>query len=94
MLYFTRLIRRTFRRIRGTESQCAPGCRETWKGVFLRRDSILWWGIRHHWPVKRRLESAYAESNEKKGPKWRRLGGWGSEAREWFASVEKLSKSV
>jgi hypothetical protein len=50
-----RLWRRTRSRIRN-RTELWAGNRETWRGVFLSRDSLLLWVLRTHYPRRRRYE--------------------------------------
>ncbi|KZW01556.1 hypothetical protein EXIGLDRAFT_666287 [Exidia glandulosa HHB12029] len=93
VLYFPRLFWRTMRRIFGYDEPCAPGCDETWRSVFFNKESILLWAITQHKRNRTRYTAAYNTDPVERGGKWRRLGGWGSEAKRWFEEVEKLAKS-
>ncbi len=51
---FWRLLRRTLWRARSGEPLYnADGPRETWRGTFLSKSSILWWSIHHHRALQR-----------------------------------------
>ena len=93
VLYFPRVFWRTIKRIMGWGEPCAPGCNETWSSVFWHHDSILLWVITTHRRVRQRNSAALAADPVERGGKWRRLGGWGSEAKRWFQQVEVLAKS-
>jgi hypothetical protein len=43
-----RLLARTIRRIRSTEALWETN-RETWRGAFLARDSLLLWAVKMHY---------------------------------------------
>ncbi|KAK0451423.1 AAA domain-containing protein [Desarmillaria tabescens] len=51
LLYFPRVLVRTFLRLFGLGTPCSPGCRESFREVFFSRNSILcwcWWEHRVH----------------------------------------------
>ncbi|THH08545.1 hypothetical protein EW145_g2648 [Phellinidium pouzarii] len=50
LLYFPRILRRTFLRLLRLEPTCAPGCEERAREVFFSRQSILWWAMSNHAP--------------------------------------------
>jgi adenylate kinase family enzyme len=54
-----RLLRRTVRRAR-TGEVLWNGNRETWRGSFLSRDSILLWAVRTHWKNGREWPALFA----------------------------------
>jgi adenylate kinase family enzyme len=56
---FPRLVRRTLRRAR-TGEELWNGNRETWRGTFLSRDSILLWFFRTHWKNRREWPERFA----------------------------------
>ncbi len=45
---FWRLFKRTISRALTREPHFEGGPRESWRLIFLSRDSILWWSIHHH----------------------------------------------
>lgn len=92
LLYFARLVKRTFLRLFRLSPQCAPGCSEMASEVFFSRDSILWWAITNHWPVKKRMQEWHMEDGIKRGGRMRRMGGWGSELKEWKAAVQEMMR--
>jgi hypothetical protein len=108
LLYFPRLVRRTFARLLRIEPPCAPGCKEDAREVFLSRNSIIWYCISHHWSIRKRERAKFEVDLQReresgivhpsgamvrRAGKRRRIGGWGSEYREWWAAVEKLMKA-
>ncbi|EJD50596.1 hypothetical protein AURDEDRAFT_160495 [Auricularia subglabra TFB-10046 SS5] len=93
VLYFPRVFWRTIGRLLGWAEQCAPGCNETWRSVFWDRESILLWVITQHRPTRTRCAAGLVADSVELGGKWRRLGGWGSEAKRWFEQVDELAKT-
>ena len=93
LLYFPRLVKRTFQRVLGTGPPCAPGCEESFSNVFLSRDSIIWWCITHHIPVKKKQSERMQTRGIDVGGNMRRIGGWGTELAEWKQSVADLVKN-
>ncbi|KAJ7256235.1 AAA domain-containing protein [Mycena haematopus] len=94
-LYLPRLIWRTFSRLLGLEPSCSPGCPEKIFEVFFSKESIVWWCITHHSPVRERETARMAQiglgiGSDVDGQKMRRLGGWGKELREWLGDVEHM----
>ncbi|KAG2005729.1 hypothetical protein CC2G_002110 [Coprinopsis cinerea AmutBmut pab1-1] len=96
LLYFPRLMLRTFRRLLGWEAQCRPGCDET-LSTFFSGENILLYALTVH----RRKRRTYQEimdllgvgvGTDVHGRRMRRIGGWGTELEEWLGEVEKLSK--
>jgi adenylate kinase family enzyme len=60
---FWRLLKRTVHRVRTREPLFAPnGPRETWRGTFLSRQSILLWSITDHQRRKRTTAQAIADA--------------------------------
>jgi len=55
-----RLCHRTVRRIRNDEELWA-GNRESWRGAFWGRESLLWWTIRHYRRGRRVWPERFAE---------------------------------
>lgn len=91
VLYFPRLLWRTFARLCRFGTPCAPGCDEDWREVFFSRNSIILWCITHHSSVRRRYEGMWEPVEN--GGKWRRLGGWGGDFQQWWNGVELIAKS-
>ncbi|KAF9002245.1 AAA domain-containing protein [Cyathus striatus] len=90
-LYFPRIILRTFLRLLRLEPPCSPGCPETVSEVFSK-ESIIWWCITYHRLVRRRNTEkmnliGLGVGSDLSGQKMRRLGGWGSELRQWMQDV-------
>ena len=77
---FPRLLRRTVRRARSRE-ELWNGNRETWRGSFLSRESILLWLLRTHWRHRREWPERFAgrELVRLRTPR---------EAREWLQARE------
>ena len=90
LLYFPRIIKRTVLRLLGLEPLCAPGCGETFRSVFLSKDSILWFALTNHFSIKKRLQERLKEDSIAKGGKLRRIGGWGSQLAVWKESVRRM----
>jgi adenylate kinase family enzyme len=76
---FGRLLRRTVRRAR-TGEELWNGNRETWRGSFLSRESILLWLFRTHWRNRREWPERFA------GRPLVRLRG-SAEAAEWLRTL-------
>jgi len=93
VLYWPRIFMRTMKRVLGIpQADIVPeGCRETFSGVFFAKDSILWWAVTHHSVCRDRFGPLWKANPVEKGGKWKRLGGWGREAKEWFEAVEELA---
>ncbi|KAJ6564531.1 hypothetical protein B0H19DRAFT_1258959 [Mycena capillaripes] len=94
-LYLPRLILRTFLRMLRLQAPCSPGCPEMATEVFFSRDSIVWWCITHHRPVRERERARMAEigigvGSDVDGQKMRRIGGWGGELLAWFDGVKRM----
>ncbi|KAJ7040954.1 hypothetical protein C8F04DRAFT_1305660 [Mycena alexandri] len=82
VLYLPRLIVRTFLRLFGLRDPCSPGCHEQVSEVFFSKESIVWWCITGHRPVREREGARMAQigigiGSNVKGQKMRRIGGWG-----------------
>lgn len=93
VLYFSRLVIRTFLRLLGLAPPCSPGCEERWGEVFsVGKQSIVWWCWTNHTPVKKKCTSEMQESGDE-GGKWVRLGGWGGEVDAWIKRVESFAKA-
>ena len=58
---YRRLLSRTLARLRdGKELWPGTGNRETLRGVFLSRDSLLWWALKTYWRRKRNYAALLA----------------------------------
>ncbi|KAJ6589451.1 hypothetical protein B0H19DRAFT_1103889 [Mycena capillaripes] len=95
VLYFPRIIVRTFRRLLGLEPPCSPGCPETFREVFFSRESMILWCLTHHALVRRRERVRMGQIGlgvgvNVKGQKMRRLGGWGGTLRAWLEEVRSM----
>ncbi|KAK7052029.1 hypothetical protein R3P38DRAFT_2858141 [Favolaschia claudopus] len=96
-LYLPRVIWRTFLRLVRLREPCSPGCPEMVTEVFFSRESIVWWCITQHGPVRRREAARMTRiglgvGSDVDGQKMRRLGGWGKELDMWFAEVQHMVK--
>ncbi|KLO18273.1 hypothetical protein SCHPADRAFT_820103 [Schizopora paradoxa] len=94
LLYFPRIFIRTMGRLFGHGPPCAPGCDETVRSVFFDSDSILWWAITHHYPIKRRYTTLMITDGIEVGGNMRRIGGWGRELRKWKEDVWKMVNKI
>ncbi|KDQ11127.1 hypothetical protein BOTBODRAFT_35660 [Botryobasidium botryosum FD-172 SS1] len=95
LLYFSRLVRRSFGRVLNPSRYppCQEGCMESIRDILTPSDkSILYFALSHHWAVKRFNRAKMTEFGVDLGGKWRRLGGWGREREEWLAAVTKMVK--
>ncbi|KAK6347681.1 hypothetical protein TWF718_005520 [Orbilia javanica] len=94
LLYLPRLIYRTFLRLLGIEPNCAPGCNESWRGVFSLNDkSIIWWCITHHGYCREWGRKLIEEEGDVvHGGKVRRITGLGGELKRWVGDVEGMVK--
>ncbi|KAK0234911.1 hypothetical protein EDD85DRAFT_954426 [Armillaria nabsnona] len=95
ILYFPRIIIRTFLRLMGFLPPCSPGCPETFNEVFFSRNSILLWCLTQHGMKRQRGESRMKEigiglGTQLENRKMRRIGGWGSELERWVKSVKDM----
>jgi hypothetical protein len=95
LLYFPRIFIRTVLRLFNIDGPCSPGCDETIQTVFFEKGSILWWCLSHHWANRRKniarmAEIGLVEGTDVERRRMRRIGGWGSELREWISEVERL----
>ncbi|KAH7103316.1 hypothetical protein BKA62DRAFT_57402 [Auriculariales sp. MPI-PUGE-AT-0066] len=92
LLYYPRLLLRTFTRIlRFHPAGSLPdGCYETIRNVFFDSESVLWWGFLGHWKRRGQYEPFLRTESVELGGKWRRIGGWGSELRRWLCAIEYM----
>src|SRR5882757_6318576 len=84
LLYFPRLVIRTFLRLFRLRPACAPGCEERFKEVFFSKKSIIWYCISRHWSARKRSQDRMQQiglgiGQEVERQRMRRIGGWGSE---------------
>ncbi|KAF8531922.1 hypothetical protein JB92DRAFT_2690507, partial [Gautieria morchelliformis] len=95
LLYFPRLVIRTFMRLVRWAPPCSPGCDERWSEVFSwGKQSIVWWSWTNHTPLQRVHAAAMQQSEDNlQGGKWVRLGGWGREVSTWLKQVESFAKA-
>ncbi|KAJ7696200.1 hypothetical protein B0H17DRAFT_1053914 [Mycena rosella] len=73
-LYLPRLIFRTFLRLFRLSPPCSPGCPERVSEVFLSKESIVWWCITQHRPVREREGARMAQIGMGVGANARRMG--------------------
>ncbi|KAF8886945.1 hypothetical protein BD779DRAFT_1528830 [Infundibulicybe gibba] len=74
MLYFTRIVIRTFLRLIGLREPCSPGCLEKLSET-LSRKGILWWCITNHSRLhKRELAKMELLSKTPGAPRMQRIG--------------------
>ena len=76
-LKLRRVLRRTVGRIRG-DVELWSGNKETWRGVFWGRESLLWWTVKAHIQNKRHWPARFAGD-----PRLVRLRSV-AEARRWL----------
>ncbi|VDB85715.1 unnamed protein product [Peniophora sp. CBMAI 1063] len=95
LLYFPRLIWRTFRRLFRLEESCSDGCEESWLKTFFSRDSIIWWCMTNHTVVQARIKKFMAADDPSAGGpgKYIHLGGWGGEQDAWLRDVKAMARS-
>ena len=94
VLYFPRLIIRTFLRLIRLAPPCSPGCNERWaEALSWGKDSILWWCWTHHTPLKHAYTGAMRLPGDDQGGKWVRLSGWDGEVNAWLKQVELFAKA-
>ena len=95
ILYFPRLVMRTFLRLFRLRPPCAPGCEEQFREVFFSKDSIIWWCFSQHWISRKRNHDmmeriGLGTGREVERRRMRRIGGWGSELKRWLSDVQKM----
>ncbi|KAF3917480.1 hypothetical protein ABW21_db0200274 [Orbilia brochopaga] len=92
LLYLPRLICRTLLRLLHFAPPCAPGCDESLIMALQPNDtSIIWWCIFHHGSVRANGQQLMLQDGGvERGGKIRRLGGWGSEYRQWMAQLTRM----
>jgi hypothetical protein len=95
LLYFPRLVIRTFLRLFRLRPPCAPGCEERIGEVFFSKDSIIWWCLSNHWINRKRNQDmmqriGLGTGREVERRRMRRIGGWGSELKRWLSDVQKM----
>ncbi|KAF9552580.1 hypothetical protein CPC08DRAFT_754685 [Agrocybe pediades] len=98
ILYFPRLVLRTFLRLFRLAEPCSPGCFEKPSEVFFSKESIIWWCLSQHCVNRRRNRARMQEVGIGVGrivecQRMRRLGGWGSAVKKWLMDVEAMVKS-
>ncbi|KAJ7189459.1 hypothetical protein GGX14DRAFT_529693 [Mycena pura] len=94
-LYLPRLVLRTVLRMLRLSEPCSPGCNESLSNVLFSRESILWWCITNHRPLRERERARMAQIGIGVGSrvaarKMRRIGGWGGELRAWLDDVRRM----
>lgn len=90
LLYFPRLVWRTFLRLFRLRAPCASGCLDQPSETFCSRNSIFWWALTQHSVVRRKAYKKIADDGVHKGGKVRRIGGWGSQLERWIADVREM----
>jgi len=95
LLYFPRLVMRTFFRLFRLRPPCAPGCEEQIGEVFFSKDSIIWWCLSNHWINRKRNQDMMQQiglgiGREVDRQRMRRIGGWGYELKQWLSDVQKM----
>ncbi|PBK66037.1 hypothetical protein ARMSODRAFT_960487 [Armillaria solidipes] len=95
LLYFPRMLVRTFLRLIGLGTPCSPGCKESFREVFFSRNSILCWCWSGHRGHRKRGRNRMEEiglgvGTDIENQRMRRLGGWGKELGEWIKRVENM----
>ncbi|KAJ8516228.1 hypothetical protein ONZ45_g6428 [Pleurotus djamor] len=88
ILYFPRVVWRTFLRLFNLREPCSEGCGERFSEVFFSKESILLWCLTHHAVMRKYMQDML--TNPSLAPKVHRLGGWGSELRQWWADVMQM----
>ena len=95
LLYFPRLVIRTFLRLFRLRPPCAPGCEERIGEVFFSKESIIWWCLSNHWINRKRNQDmmqriGLGTGREVERRRMRRIAGWGSELKRWLGDVQKM----
>lgn len=89
LLYLPRLCLRSLLRILSRSPPCSPGCQETLARTFSS-ESVIWWCITNHSRVRRRETAKMQELNTQNQTIMRRIGGWGSELRQWRREITTM----
>ncbi|KAI1793861.1 hypothetical protein LXA43DRAFT_884488 [Ganoderma leucocontextum] len=92
ILYFPRIVCRTFLRLFRLVPPCSPGCEETASQVFFSRESMIWCCLSHHSRVRMCEAEQYHTDGVHVGGKRRRIGGWGRELAAWKQEVQEMIK--
>jgi len=97
LLYFPRLVVRTFLRLLRLRPGCSPGCEERFSEAFFSKESIMWWCLSQHWKVRNTYRARMRERGITTAtgtiipePKIRRIGGWGGELTSWLEDVNRM----
>ncbi|KAF8804811.1 hypothetical protein BYT27DRAFT_7193808 [Phlegmacium glaucopus] len=95
LLYFPRLVIRTFLRLFRLRPPCAPGCEERIGEIFFSKESIIWWCISSHWSDRERNRVRMQQiglgiGSDIERRRMRRIGGWGSTLKRWLSDVQKM----
>jgi hypothetical protein len=87
-------------RLFGVGKPSSPGCDETWTAVFASKESILWYCLTTHFRVKGKMRANIARFGVYEGSevdtskrKSRRIGGWGSQLKEWLKAIDDMVRS-
>ncbi|KAF9535153.1 hypothetical protein CPB83DRAFT_879353 [Crepidotus variabilis] len=96
LLYFPRLLLRTFRRLFGLQQTCSVGCSESVRETFFSKESIILWCLTQHSSNRTRNNANMREIGLGMGAnierrRMRRLGGWGTDLRDWLADVRQAA---
>ncbi|KAJ8082343.1 hypothetical protein AAF712_001690 [Marasmius tenuissimus] len=100
LLYFPRIVVRTFRRLFGLQETCSPDCPETFHEVFLSKESILWWCLSQHRSTRKKWEAEMlnmglgVKTVPPEKQRLQRIGGWGSQLKLWLRRVEAFVEHV
>jgi len=89
LLYLPRLCLRSLLRILSRSPPCSPGCQETLAQTFSS-ESVIWWCITHHSRLRRRETAKMQDLSTQNKNIMRRIGGWGSELRQWQRQIEMV----
>ncbi|KAK0475758.1 hypothetical protein IW261DRAFT_1492717 [Armillaria novae-zelandiae] len=95
LLYFPRVLVRTFLRLIGLGAPCSPGCKESFREALFSRNSILCWCWCDHRVLRERggnrmKEIGLGVGSDVEHRRMRRLGGWGTELGAWIRRVEDM----
>ena len=95
LLYLPRLVIRTFLRL---FLRLRPGCVERFGEIFFPKDSIIWWCLSNHWITRKRNQDMMQQiglgiGRDVERRRMRRIGGWGSELKQWLSNVQKMVDS-
>ncbi|KAH6908194.1 AAA domain-containing protein [Coprinopsis sp. MPI-PUGE-AT-0042] len=94
LLYFPRLLLRTFLRLFGLQAPCSPGCDESFSEAFFSKDSIILWCLTHHRSEREkntiRMREVGLNSGSDIEPSSHEEDRWlGRRIQAWMEEVEK-----